>query len=313
MKAETQFTNLYDLREYFSNETICRTYLEEFRWNGKPICPFCNSEKPYKLADGKTYKCSNKDCRKKFTASVGTIFENTKIPLSKWFTAMYLVTSHKKGISSLQLHRDLGVTQKTAWFINHRIREMLKDKAPELLANMVEVDETYVGGKEKNKHKSKRAKGTQGRSTETKTVMFGILERDGKVIAQKVPDAKRKTLQDIIKAKVKEGSTVVSDEWKGYNKLPEKFKHLRVNHSQDIFVAGIAHTQSIDGFWSLFKRGIFGIYHNVSEKHIDRYVTEFAQRYNTRTTTETERFNFFLSQCEGRLKYKDLIKKVGNV
>jgi transposase-like protein len=154
MTAETQFTNLYDLQQYFSNETVCREYLELFRWKGNPVCPFCYySERPYKLGDGKTYKCSSKECRKKFTATVGTIFENTKIPLSKWFVAVYLITSHKKGISSLQLHRDLGVTQKTAWFINHRICEMLKDKAPQLLSRFVEVDEIYIGGSEKNKHK----------------------------------------------------------------------------------------------------------------------------------------------------------------
>jgi len=309
MKAETQFTNLYDLREYFSNETVCREYLEQFRWGGRPICPFCGSEKPYKLGDGKTYKCSNKECYKKFTATVGTIFENTKIPLSKWFVAMYLITSHKKGISSLQLHRDLGVTQKTAWFINHRIREMLKDNAPTVLSNVVEVDETFVGGKEKNKHKSKRIPGTQGRSTETKTVMFGLLERNGKVVAYKVPNTKKKTLQTIINDSVQKGSIIISDEWKGYNGLSAKFAHLRVNHSQDIYVDGIAHTQCIDGFWSLLKRGIIGIYHSISEQHTDRYVTEFVQRYNTRNTTEVERFNLFLSQCEGRLKYKDLIKK----
>jgi transposase-like protein len=308
MITKTQFTNLHDLRQYFKNEIICREYLEKIRWNGNPVCPFCQSDNPYKLSDQKTYKCSNKDCKKKFTATVGTIFENTKIPLSKWFVAMYLLTSHKKGISSLQLHRDIGVTQKTAWFINHRIREMLKDKAPELLGNMVEADETYVGGKGKNKHRDKRVERTQGRSTENKTVMFGLLEREGKVKAEKVPNARKKTLQPIIIKTVKKGSTVITDEWRGYNKLSVKFNHLRVNHSKDIYVDGIAHTNSIDGFWSLFKRGIIGIYHSVSEKHIDRYVTEFSQRYNTRNTTELDRFNDFLSQCEGRLKYKKLIK-----
>lgn len=313
MATETQFTNLYDLREYFRNETICREYLERFRWNGNPVCPFCNSDKPYKLSDHRTYKCSNKDCGKKFTATVGTIFENTKIPFSKWFVAMYLITSHKKGISSLQLHRDIGVTQKTAWFINHRIREMLKDKAPELLGNLVEADETYVGGKEKNKHKDRRIGNTQGRSVENKTVMFGLLERKGNVRAQRVPNAKKQTIQPIIKKSVKDGSTVITDEWKGYNRLYAEFIHLRVNHSKDVYVDGIAHTNNIDGFWSLLKRGIIGIYYSVSEKHINRYVDEFAQRYNTRDTTEADRFNYFLSKCEGRLKYRDLIKDDKNI
>ncbi|NCA75606.1 MAG: IS1595 family transposase [Alphaproteobacteria bacterium] len=308
MKAETQFKNLYDIREYFSDETICREYLERFRWNGVPVCPFCNCDKVYKLKNGKSYKCSNKDCKKIFSVTVGTIFENTKIPLSKWFLAMYLITAHKKGISSLQLSRDVGVTQKTAWFINHRIREMLIDKAPELLSNIVEIDETYVGGKDRFKHNSKKTGRTQGRSVKDKTVMFGLLERKGRVVAYKIPNAQRTTLIPLIENSVKKGSIVITDEHYAYRGISSEYEHLFINHAQDNYVNGVAHTNSIEGFWSLFKRGIIGIYHNVSEKHINRYLVEFAQRYNTRKTTESDRFNYFLSNCEGRIKYQDLIK-----
>jgi transposase-like protein len=303
-----KFTNLHNLQKYFKDENTCRKYLEQQRWSGKPVCPFCNSEKVYKLKDNKTYKCANNKCYKKFTATVGTIFENTKIPLTKWFIAMYLITSHKKGISSLQLSRDVGITQKSAWFVNHRIREMLKDKAPELLSNIVEADETLVGGKEKNKHKNKRIEGTQGRSTETKNVMFGILERKGKVEATKVNDVKRKTLQTIINDRVEKKSIIFTDEWTGYKGLSKNFYHGSVNHNEGIYVEGLIHTNTIEGFWSLFKRGIFGIYHSISEKHTDRYLVEFTQRYNTRNKTEVDRFNVFLKNCEGRLKYEELIK-----
>jgi len=173
---------------------------------------------------------------------------------------------------------------------------------------MVEVDETYVGGKERNKHKSKRIEGTQGRSIENKTVMFGLLEREGRVIARKVPNAKKKTLQPIINDCVQGGSIIVSDEWKGYNGLSARFEHLRVNHGQNIFVNGIAHTQSIDGFWSLLKRGIIGIYHNVSEKHINRYCDEFSYRYNHRELSQDDVVKYAMVQSEGRrLKYKELI------
>jgi transposase-like protein len=305
------FKNILELTQYFKDEETCRNYLAQIRWNGKPICPYCGHDKVYTIENGKRFKCANRECYSKFSVTVGTIFEDTKIPLQKWFIGIYLGCNHKKGISSLQLGRDLNITQKSAWFLLHRVREMLKDNAPDLLSNMVEVDETYVGGKAKNKHKSKRVKGTQGRSTETKTVMFGLLERDGRVIVKKVPNAKKKTLQGLIKANVKGGSTVVSDEWRGYNRLSSKYVHLRVNHSQDIFVNGIAHTQSIDGFWSLFKRGILGIYHSVSEKHIDRYCDEFAYRYNQRLFSQDSAVQTAMSQSEGRrLKYKDLTAKV---
>lgn len=314
MTTPNDFNNLKELIKYFSDEKVCWQHLEFQRWNGKPTCPHCGAEKPYRLSNEKTFKCSNKECRKKFTATVGTIFENTKIPLSTWFAAIYLCTSSKKGVSSCQLARQLGVTQKTAWFVLHRVREMLKEKAPFMLENAVEVDETFIGGKEKNKHASKKVRtrtGTapRGRSLEGKTPVLGIVERDGRVLAIPVKDTSSSTIQPIMVEAVKAGTTVYTDEWQGYKGLSAKYNHKVIKHGEGEYVVGVVHTNTIEGFWGLLKRGIVGIYHQVSAKHLHRYCNEFSYRYNSRKVIDAERFDGTLKRVEGRLKYKELIQK----
>ena len=237
---------------------------------------------------------------------MGTIFEDSKIPLRKWFIAIYLITSHKKGISSHQLARDLKLTQKSAWFVLHRVRyafQLPQDK----FTDIVEVDETYIGGKEKNKRKSKRTKGTQGRSTKTKTPVLGILQRGGKVYAIPVENTKGKTILPIMRDKVEVGASIYTDEWRPYRALSKDYNHGIVNHSADEYVRGDIHTNSIESFWALLKRGIIGIYHNVSDKHLDKYVNEFTFRFNNKNLTEGSRFDVMLANSSGRLDYKTLI------
>lgn len=309
MQTTTDFKNYTDVIKYFADEKVARQHLEEQRWGSNPACPHCGAEKPYALSDEKTYKCSNKECRKKFTVTVGTIFENTKLPLSTWFAAIYLCTAHKKGISSCQLARDLGITQKAAWFVLHRVREMLKEKAPFMLENQVEIDETFIGGKEKNKHASKKIKNAQGRSTKGKTPVLGILERDGKVFAVPVKNTAPSTIQPIMVDVVKAGSTIYTDEWIGYKGLSVRFEHRVVQHGIGEYVIGVVHTNGIEGFWAGLKRSIIGIYHQVSSKHLHRYCNEAAYRYNTRKSFDADRFNSSLTRLEGRLTHKALIAK----
>jgi transposase-like protein len=301
------FKNLTDLFTYFKDEATCRNYLATQRWNGVVTCPFCNSENIYVTNRG--FKCGDKTCLKKFSVTVGTVYENSKIPLRIWFAAIYLCTSSKKGVSSLQIHRQLGITQKSAWFLLHRVREMLKNKQPQMLKEEVQIDECYVGGLERNKHKSKRTKNAQGRS-QTKTPVIGLYEKDGRVITEVVTAATRREAERVIEQHCDENAIMVTDAYPMYARVGQKRTHVVVNHSEGEYVtANKFHTNNIENFWSLLKRGILGIYHSVSPQHLHRYCNEFAGRYNTRKIFDNQRFELTVQNSEGRLKYNQLIGK----
>lgn len=313
----TSFTTFASMLEAFPDDKSCREYLEYIRWNNQPVCPHCKSKEHYRLkVKGEfkgNYKCA--DCRLRYTVTVGTIFESTHISLRKWFIAIFLFSAHKKGVSSHQLGRDLGITQKSAWFMLGRIRHAFEEKSVMSEENkikdvVVQVDETYVGGKNKNRHYDKKIPQSQGRSTKDKTPVFGIMETGGKVFPFVVPNTKAKTLSPIIKKMVKDGSIVVSDDWSAYRTLSKKYKHTVVDHSKNEYISSNGlHTNGIENFWSLFKRGIYGIYHHASRKHLHRYCAEFAYRFNSRKIKDADRFNVTLNRLDGRLKYKELIAK----
>lgn len=278
--------SIQDFNEKFSSEDACVEYLTAQRFADGVYCPHCGGKHVYTFSDGITYKCA--DCRLKFTVRTGTTFGESKLSLYKWFLAIYLFSASKKGISSVQLAEMVGVTQKTAWFLNHRIREVYAQNK-ETLSGKVEIDETYIDGKEKNKHWDKKSENNQGRSTKTKIALVSIVERKGKVIAEVVNNVTTGTVKALIsKNTQKKGLKIFSDEYAVYNGLI-KDKN-RVNHSEGKFVIGDAHTNSIEDFWSIFKRGYVGIYHVMSKQHLQRYLNEFSARYNLRAEDSGERF-----------------------
>lgn len=297
----SQFDNLISLMTYFNSNDVCKKAIVESRWaNGDVVCPYCGGHYCVERTDGR-FRC--KACGKNFSCLVGTIFENTNLPLIKWFVAMYLISSHKKGISSHQLAKDIHVTQSTAWYMLQKIRLLYPLSDEEPFEGVIECDEVYIGGKEKWKHKSMKTPHTQGRSTKTKTPVFGMMERstvindDGEeesityVHAFVVENTNRATLQPIIHQFVEVGSMVITDELNAYNGLEAiGYSHVIVNHGAQEYANGDIFTNSIEGFWSHFRRMIGGCYHDVSDEHLQSYINEAVYRWNTRRLSQSERF-----------------------
>lgn len=296
---------------YFTDPDAAREHLEALRWPNGPVCPHCGGFERIHKVQGKShrpglYAC--RDCNGHFTVTVGTVFERSKIPLHVWFQAVYYLCSSKKGMSSHQLHRTLGVTYKTAWFMTHRIREAMRDGTfggGQLGGEnkSVEVDETYVGGKAKNRAYRK--------SPPKKEAVVSLVERDGKVRSFHVARVNAKTLRPIIRKHIDPRTRMQTDEAAVYEKIGRGFAgHGRVNHSMDEYVRGYYdHTNTVENYFSILKRGINGVYQHVSEAHLKRYVGEFDFRYNSRDVSDVERTAAALKGIEGkRLMYRDSSK-----
>lgn len=302
-----EFKSIFDLIKAFPTEQSCIEHLERLQWNGNPVSPFKADSKVYKCA-GNKYKC--KDTGKYFNVRTGTIFDNTKIPLQKWFLALYVFSSHKKGISSHQLARDITVTQKSAWFLLHRLRYAFDHpNFKGIVSGTVEIDESGIGGQSINKHASKKRKNAEGGTISSKTCVLGIRQRGGHTKAIVVKDRATDTLLPVIWDNVAPGTVIITDEWQSYRHLDWDFEHHTVNHSAKQYVNGMAHTNGIENFWSHLKRGIDGIYHWVSKEHLQSYVDEFTLRFNTRKFDTQSRFDLILAGVVGkRLTYQNLIK-----
>ena len=300
-----QFDSLFDLMDAFPDEQTCLDHLRSIRWKDGEFCPHCGCNRIMHFGDKKTFKCS--DCRQRFSIKVGTIFQDTKLPLRKWFMAIWLITNHSKGIASTTLAKDLKITQKSAWFVLHRLRHAARTPsfaAP--LSGEVEADTTFVGGKEKNKHAGKKTPGSQGGAN--KAVVIGVIQRDGELRTEHVADAKASTLQGAIRRNVVPKSAMMTDEDRSFVGLSKDYLHRAVNHSAGEYVrlGGWVHTNSIEAVWALLKRQIYGIHHYVSDKHLKRYLAEMTWRYNRRDRGVTDRMNALFACVEGPMPYKVL-------
>lgn len=310
------FKTIHEFNDYFTDEKSCYSFLELQRWNNTPVCPHCGSDKHYKVKsrsqfkDIPSYRCANRQCDLPFTVRTGSIFEGSKIELRKWFQAAYEISTSKKGISSVELSTRIGVSQKTAWLINHKIRTMLTETEPQLLDGIVEGDESFFGGKNKNRHADKKVEQSQGRSHKDKTAVFGLVQRDGKVRTFVVADTNSQTLQSIMVANVAKEAVLITDAYTAYKGLEKIYNHVTVKHTDGNYVTDKHfHTNNIENFWSIFKRGVIGIYHYVSPQHLQLYCSEFSSRYNNRNESNIDRFARIIKNCDNNtITYAKLTK-----
>src|ERR1039457_6896661 len=307
---------------YFADPVNCREYLVARRWPNGVICPRCGSKNVLFLENYNRWHCREKHDAPQFTLKTGTIFEDSPLGLDKWLTAMWMVVNCKNGVSSWEIHRSLKVTQKSAWFMNHRIRYALQNGTIMKLGGECEVDESFIGGKARNMHMDVRKRRITATGPTDKTAVFGVLERakddetHSRVRTKVITDRKKKALQAEVKAHVQAGSALYSDALLSYDGLESEYAHQVVDHAVE-YVRGLVHTNGLENFWCLFKRGINGTYVSVEPFHLFRYLDEQEFRFNNRGTREKkisdgDRFNMMLSQIAGkRLTYKEVTGKVG--
>jgi|SRR6185437_4278956 len=306
------FKSLIEVSEHFKNDRDCSQWFAGLRWGDIVCCPHCASVKTYLFSNGIKYKCG--DCFKQFTVKVGTIFEDSKVSLKKWIMAYYLLMAHKKGISSHQLAKDIHVTQKTAWFMLQRLRWALNQGSIEKLKGVVESDETFVGGKNKNRHKAKKLPMSNGRTHQGKTPVLGLLQRSETgavtVVTKVVSDTSPRVIQPLLHEYLDPSAILISDEWCAYAQMSKHFMHFQIDHSKGQYAQGHITTNRIEGYWSQLKRTLLGTYHNVTPRHLQRYCDESTFRFNTKDMTDGERFILAMEKTVGkRLTYKTLIGK----
>jgi len=306
MNTTFEFKTLTEFTDFFCDEATCVKHYTEIRFGNGEYCPHCGHKEIYTFKDGKRYRCAK--CKQDFTIKTGTVFGESKLPLRKWFIAIYLLSTTSKGISSVQLAKHVGVTQKTAWFMAHRIREAHQQNKGQLFGR-IEADETWVGGRIPNMSKSKRKNAMRN---DNKTPLVGILQRGGEIQVKVAEQVNRQTLVPNIVENVQKGSFVYTDEnfsYLGLHRLG--FYHNRVEHGKKEYVVGDAHTNGIESFWALFKRGYHGVYHHMSKKHLQRYVNEFTFRFNRRASEMQTVFADVVTRVanSAQLPYKKLIQK----
>lgn len=303
---------------YFSDEQRCIAAFARMRWPNGVACPACETKEPWWIRTQKRWKC--RDCRRQFSVKLGTIFEDSAIPLQKWMPALWMLCNCKNGVSSHEIARALRVTQKSAWFMLHRLRLAMQQSSLAKIGGSgtpVEVDETFIGGKARNMHLDRKRRMRVTENNWAKTVVVGMLERGGKVKAKVIPERIKSDVQNFIHANLKKGAHIITDEFPGYRGLSGEYAHEVINHA-DAYVRGLVHTNGLENFWSLLKRGLSGTYVSVEPFHLFRYVDEQAFRFNSRKDasgrkiSDGERFDLALSQIAGkRLSYSELTGKVG--